>query len=71
MNNNGSGSSNYGSNGNYNPTTTATATIPASIQRNTNSYSDLAATNSSVVLRTTENWLELFLTTPEKYRFGQ
>lgn len=35
-----------------------------------NSYSDLAS-SSNVVVRTTENWLELFLTTPEKYRFGQ
>ena len=34
-----------------------------------NSYSDLRRANS-VVVRATENWLELFLTTPEKYRFG-
>jgi len=33
-----------------------------------NSYSDLA---NSAIVRTTENWLELFMTTPEKYRFGQ
>lgn len=26
---------------------------------------------SSMVVQTTEGWLELFLTTPEKYRFGQ
>mmetsp|Transcript_9105 Transcript_9105/g.19696 ORF Transcript_9105/g.19696 Transcript_9105/m.19696 type:complete len:577 (-) Transcript_9105:551-2281(-) len=37
----------------------------------TNSYSDLAPHANSVVVRTTENWLELFLSTPEKYRFGQ
>lgn len=36
-----------------------------------NSYSDLASSSNNVVVRTTENWLELFLTTPEKYRFGQ
>jgi len=36
-----------------------------------NSYSDLASSSNSLVVRTTENWLELFLTTPEKYRFGQ
>ncbi|VEU35609.1 unnamed protein product [Pseudo-nitzschia multistriata] len=36
-----------------------------------NSYSDLASSSKNVVVRTTENWLELFLTTPEKYRFGQ
>ena len=35
-----------------------------------NSFSDLAS-STNVVVRTTENWLELFLTTPEKYRFGQ
>lgn len=34
------------------------------------SYSDLASSSNNVVVRTTENWLELFLTTPEKYRFG-
>lgn len=36
----------------------------------TNSYSDLASSSNNVVVRATENWLELFLTTPEKYRFG-
>lgn len=36
----------------------------------TTSYSDLASSNGLVV-RTTENWLELFLTTPEKHHFGQ
>lgn len=35
-----------------------------------NSYSDLASSSNNVVVRATENWLELFLTTPEKYRFG-
>lgn len=59
--NNGNGSSNGSNGNNYN----------TSMQRSSHSYSDLAATNNSVLLRTTENWLELFLTTPEKYRFGQ
>ena len=36
-----------------------------------NSYSDLASSANNPVVRATENWLELFLTTPEKYRFGQ
>lgn len=36
-----------------------------------NSFSDLASSSNNVVVRTTENWLELFLSTPEKYRFGQ
>lgn len=43
----------------------------STVHRNPSSYSDLAASNNSVVLRTTENWLELFLTTPEKHNFGQ
>ena len=33
------------------------------------SFSDHSYNN--VVVRTTEGWLELFLTTPEKYKFGQ
>lgn len=41
------------------------------INGRSNSYSDLASSSNNVVVRTTENWLELFLTTPEKYRFGQ
>eukprot|EP00339_Tiarina_fusa_P001143 CAMPEP_0117011542 /NCGR_PEP_ID=MMETSP0472-20121206/9908_1 /TAXON_ID=693140 ORGANISM="Tiarina fusus, Strain LIS" /NCGR_SAMPLE_ID=MMETSP0472 /ASSEMBLY_ACC=CAM_ASM_000603 /LENGTH=562 /DNA_ID=CAMNT_0004714387 /DNA_START=282 /DNA_END=1970 /DNA_ORIENTATION=- len=33
-------------------------------------HSDVADKTNNVVVRTTEGWLELFLTTPEKYHFG-
>ncbi|KAG7372556.1 cytidyltransferase like protein [Nitzschia inconspicua] len=42
----------------------------ASHGKSPSSYSDLASANNLVV-KTTENWLELFLTTPEKFKFGQ
>mmetsp|Transcript_58027 Transcript_58027/g.141805 ORF Transcript_58027/g.141805 Transcript_58027/m.141805 type:complete len:574 (+) Transcript_58027:211-1932(+) len=35
------------------------------------SYSDFASASNSAIVRTTENWLELFLTTSEKHNFGQ
>mmetsp|Transcript_28459 Transcript_28459/g.77064 ORF Transcript_28459/g.77064 Transcript_28459/m.77064 type:complete len:578 (-) Transcript_28459:465-2198(-) len=47
------------------------ASSNGSVNGKSNSYSDLASSSNNVVVRTTENWLELFLTTPEKYRFGQ
>mmetsp|Transcript_17156 Transcript_17156/g.39624 ORF Transcript_17156/g.39624 Transcript_17156/m.39624 type:complete len:577 (+) Transcript_17156:230-1960(+) len=47
------------------------ATGVKAVNGSSNSFSDLASSSNNVVVRTTENWLELFMSTPEKYRFGQ
>ena len=41
-----------------------------SIRTQTSNFSDHSS-HDNVMVRTTEGWLELFLTTPEKFRFGQ
>eukprot|EP00429_Kryptoperidinium_foliaceum_P007596 CAMPEP_0176006232 /NCGR_PEP_ID=MMETSP0120_2-20121206/2614_1 /TAXON_ID=160619 /ORGANISM="Kryptoperidinium foliaceum, Strain CCMP 1326" /LENGTH=546 /DNA_ID=CAMNT_0017338961 /DNA_START=182 /DNA_END=1822 /DNA_ORIENTATION=- len=43
--------------------------IPA--VRSSSNFSDHSSHNNALVRTTTEGWLELFLTTPEKYKFGQ
>ena len=50
--------------------TSAPAPVPAppSASRTSGGHSDVA---NNFATRTTEGWLELFLTTPEKYNFGQ
>jgi hypothetical protein len=59
---NGSGGGGYTNNG---------TAIPSPMRRPTSSSTFSDHSSHNVVVRTTEGWLELFLTTPEKYKFGQ